>query len=79
MFTQIPLIAFGPFLNGIDENHQRVSSQIGDACRHVGFFSFSNHGVSSSLIERVYERARRFFYWQSIEEKKSNYISIMFL
>ena len=39
MFTQIPLIDFGPFLNGTDDDRQRVSAEIGDACRNVGFFS----------------------------------------
>ncbi|CAF4122569.1 unnamed protein product [Rotaria sp. Silwood2] len=73
MFTDIPLIDFGPFLNGTHEDRQRVSSEIGDACRNVGFFYLSNHGVSSSLIERVYEQAKRFFS-QSIEEKMKLYI-----
>jgi len=73
MFTQIPLIDFSPFLNGTKEDRERVASQIGDACRNVGFFYLLNHGVSSSLTERVYEQAKRFFS-QSIEEKMKIYI-----
>jgi isopenicillin N synthase-like dioxygenase len=72
MFTQIPLIDFGCFLNGNEEDRKRVSLEIGDACRNVGFFYLSNHGVSSSLIERLYEQAERFFS-QSIEEKMKLY------
>jgi isopenicillin N synthase-like dioxygenase len=73
MFRQIPLIDFGSFLNGTDEDRQKVSSQIGDACRNVGFFYLSNHGIPSSLIDRVYQQAERFFS-QSIEEKMKLYI-----
>ncbi len=73
MFTQIPLIDFSPFLNGTKEDRERVASQIGDACRNVGFFYLLNHGVSSLLTERVYEQAKRFFS-QSIEEKMKIYI-----
>ena len=39
MFIQIPLINFGPFLNGTDDDRQRVSAEIGDAYRNVVFFS----------------------------------------
>jgi len=46
MFTQIPLIDFDPFLNGREE----VALEIGDACRNVGFFYLSNHGVSQDLF-----------------------------
>ena len=73
MFTQIPLIDFGPFLHGNDEDRQRVSSKIGDACRNVGFFYLSNHGISSELIERVYDQAKRFFS-QSLDDKMKLYI-----
>jgi len=73
MFTQIPLIDFGPFLHGDDEDRRRVSSEIGDACRNIGFFYLSNHGISSVLIERVYDQAKRFFS-QSIEDKMKLYI-----
>jgi isopenicillin N synthase-like dioxygenase len=73
MFTQIPLIDFGPFLHGNNEDRQRVSAEIGDACRNVGFFYLSNHGISSVLIERVYDQAKRFFS-QSIEDKMKLYI-----
>ena len=73
MFSEIPLIDFGPFLNGTDEDRQRVSNEIGDACRNVGFFYLSNHGIPSITIENVYKQAKRFFS-QSIEEKMKLYI-----
>jgi isopenicillin N synthase-like dioxygenase len=73
MFTQIPLIDFDPFLNGTDEDRRRVSLEIGDACRNVGFFYLSNHGISSSIIQNVYQQAKHFFS-QSIEDKMKLYI-----
>ena len=45
-----------------------MSSQIGNACRNVGFFYLSNHGVPLSVIERLYQQGKRFFS-QSIKEK----------
>lgn len=73
MFTQIPLIDFDPFLNGTDEDRRRVSLEIGDACRNVGFFYILNHGIPSSVLDRVYDQAKKFFS-QSIEEKMKMYI-----
>ena len=73
MFTQIPLIDFGPFINGNDEDRQKVSSEIGEACRNVGFFYLLNHGVLSSLTKRVYQQAERYFS-QSLKQKMKLYI-----
>ena len=49
-----------------------MSSQIGNACRNVGFFYLSNHGVLLSVIELVYEQEKRSFS-QSTEEKIKAY------
>ena len=67
-FTQIPLIDFGPFLNGTTVDQQRVADEIGDACRNVGFFYLINHGVSQSLLDRVFAQSKRFFA-MPVEEK----------
>lgn len=73
MCDEIPLIDFGRFLNGNKEERLNVSKEIGDACRKIGFFYISNHGIPSSTIADVYEQAKRFFS-QSIEEKQKLYI-----
>ncbi|CAF2042682.1 unnamed protein product [Rotaria magnacalcarata] len=73
MSLDIPVIDFYPFLNGTDEDREKVSLEIGKACRNVGFFYLSNHDIPSSLIERVYQQAEHFFS-QSIEEKMKLYI-----
>jgi isopenicillin N synthase-like dioxygenase len=73
MSEEIPVIDFARFLNGDDADREAVALEIGTACRDVGFFYLSNHGISSVLIERVYEQAERFFS-QAIDEKMRLYI-----
>ncbi|MFQ5785197.1 MAG: isopenicillin N synthase family dioxygenase [Alphaproteobacteria bacterium] len=60
-FETIPLIDFGPFRRGAAADRVRVAREIGDACRHVGFFYVANHGVPQALIDAVFGEARRFF------------------
>ncbi|CAF1035011.1 unnamed protein product [Didymodactylos carnosus] len=74
-FSEIPLVDFGRFLNGNDKDKVEIAEQIGSACRNVGFFYIKNHGISSDLISRVYEQARRFFSLP-IEEKMLIYIGL---
>jgi isopenicillin N synthase-like dioxygenase len=69
MFTKIPLIHFETFLNGTDEDRKKVSLEIGDACQNVRFFYLSNHGISSKLIQRVYQQAERFFFLNQLKKK----------
>ncbi len=60
MFTRIPLIEVGPFLNGRDEDRQRILREIGDAWRNVRIFYLSNHAVSSSsLIDNLKNVVRK--------------------
>ena len=46
---QIPVIDFGPFLNGSAAERKAVARQIGEACRNIGFFYLINHGVPPAL------------------------------
>lgn len=60
-FHEIPVIDFGPFLNGTDESRESVAALMGAACRESGFFYLSNHGIPQDLFDRVYAEANRFF------------------
>lgn len=60
-FDSIPLIDLGPFRTGGREERARVADEIGAACRNVGFFYVTNHGVPQELIDRVFGQSRRFF------------------
>ncbi len=39
----------------------RIAKEIGAACRDVGFFYVSHHGVPQSLIDTVFQNSRSFF------------------
>lgn len=58
---EIPVIDFGPFLTGDLAARQAVAREIGSACRNIGFFYLSNHGISPALRERTFAEAKRFF------------------
>ena len=68
MRSTIPQIDFSPFLEGGETGKKQVASQIGKACRKIGFFTLTDHGVSLKLIQRVFD-ANREFHQQPLEEK----------
>ena len=74
MSSSIPQIDFSPFLEGREEGKKQVASQIGMACREIGFFTLNDHGVSLELIQRVFD-ANREFHQQPLEEKEEILIS----
>ncbi len=41
--------------------YPNIAGQIREACRNIGFFYVSNHGVSHDLVSNQFEWARRFF------------------
>lgn len=57
----VPLIDFGDFLSGDEEARKATALKLGEACRNIGFFYLTNHGVPASLIERTLDEAKRFF------------------
>ncbi|CAF2124591.1 unnamed protein product [Rotaria magnacalcarata] len=60
-FTEIPVIDFGPFLNGSIEDKKQVAAEIGRACRNVGFFYLKNHGIPQELFDRVLTQSKHYF------------------
>ena len=50
MSDEIPLIDFGRFRNGNRQDRLDIAKQIGKACREIGFFYISNHGIGESTI-----------------------------
>jgi isopenicillin N synthase-like dioxygenase len=59
--SEIPVIDLGPFLRGTAADRAEAAKKIGDACRNIGFFYVTNHGVPETLIAQTYAEARRFF------------------
>ncbi len=58
---QIPVIDFGPFLKGSPAERKAVARKIAEACRNIGFFYLTGHGIPSGMVEGVFAEAKRFF------------------
>jgi isopenicillin N synthase-like dioxygenase len=50
--NSIPLIDVAPLLNGSSKEAHAVANALGHACREVGFFYITGHGVPASLSVR---------------------------
>lgn len=57
----VPLIDFGPFLAGSEAERRAVALKIAEACRNIGFFYLTNHGIPQALVDRTVAEAKRFF------------------
>jgi isopenicillin N synthase-like dioxygenase len=57
----IPVIDIAPLVKGSPEQAHAVASALGSACRDVGFFYISGHGVPPALIGRAFETSAAFF------------------
>lgn len=60
--VQIPVIDFQSFVQGEDlAAQQAVSNQIYQACHNVGFLYLKNHGISQTLLDRMFAQSQWFF------------------
>jgi isopenicillin N synthase-like dioxygenase len=57
----IPVIDLAPFLRGTPAARTATAQRIGAACRDIGFFYITNHGVPDALIAETFAQAKRFF------------------
>ena len=57
----IPIIDIGPFVGGSLPERERIGREIDAACREVGFFVVSGHGVDPSTIDDLHRDAIAFF------------------
>lgn len=51
----MPLVDFGPFLHGSDDDKKAVAAQIDDAFRNVGFVYLANHGVPGERVDECFK------------------------
>lgn len=71
-FASVPVVDMGPLLRADGANDPRflqTCQAIDAACRHVGFFYVTNHGVPDELLLRL-EAVSRAFFLQPEEEKR---------
>ncbi len=66
----IPVLDLGPFLAGETGALARVAEEVRSALEEIGFFFVENHGVSQTLIDRVFEESAR-FHAQPLDRKLS--------
>src|ERR1700760_4139285 len=57
----LPIIDVGGLRNGDLTERTRVARELGKACREVGFFYVTGHGVPVPLRSAVFDSARQFF------------------
>ncbi|MCH8505167.1 MAG: hypothetical protein LAT50_12685 [Ectothiorhodospiraceae bacterium] len=57
----IPVIDFGPFLDGTEADRRRVAGEMRRASQDWGFFYLANHGLPDDLLRRSFQASRDFF------------------
>ena len=57
----IPVIDIAPLRTGDPDNARDVAGKIGDACRQIGFFHITGHGVPSETVSRIFQMSAAFF------------------
>lgn len=57
----IPLVDLSQFINGNNEQKVHFVKELGTAFEEVGFVSVKNHGISSELINSLYNVVESFF------------------
>jgi len=74
MATEVPVIDVSSLLNTSASNDKirNTVSEIGRACRDVGFFYVKNHNIPSSLIHQLFTEAEIFF--SQPQEIKNKYL-----
>lgn len=60
--STIPVLKLS-MLDGDPDKKKKFISLLKEAAHDVGFFYLSEHGVSSSFLERVRELTKKFFYY----------------
>jgi isopenicillin N synthase-like dioxygenase len=59
--ARIPVIDVAPLLKRDPQGERAVAKQIGDACRGIGFFYVTGHGVTPDELGGVFGKAAEFF------------------
>lgn len=66
--NDLPVIDISALASGDAAAHRALARQIGRACREVGFFVITGHGVPAALIEATFAESARLFA-QPVERK----------
>jgi isopenicillin N synthase-like dioxygenase len=61
MTQPIPIIDITALRNGAHAGERAVSREIGAACRGIGFFYITGHGIAPETLANVFRTAQQFF------------------
>ncbi len=73
--ADIPVIDIAPLLNKEPGGLETVAAAIGAACRGIGFFYVTGHGIAGGLIDQVFAEAEGFFALPEAEKRKALFSS----
>ncbi|KAH0541396.1 hypothetical protein FGG08_004160 [Glutinoglossum americanum] len=59
--SPVPIVDYGSFLHGSNEDKRKVAAQIDDAFRTVGFVCLVNHGIEQAKVDECFEWSKKFF------------------
>jgi isopenicillin N synthase-like dioxygenase len=57
----VPVVDLSPARQGGDAGRRRVARALDEACREIGFFAITSHGVPALLVEDLRRAAHEFF------------------
>ncbi len=57
----VPVIDISPYYSGTEQGKRQVAAQIGRACREIGFYIITGHGVPEAMVAEIDKAARDFF------------------
>lgn len=71
--SHVPIVNISKFLDpqSSEEEKHAVAKEIDRACREVGFFYLSGHGLPEDVMHSMLDNARTFFGEATHEEKES--------
>jgi isopenicillin N synthase-like dioxygenase len=67
--SEVPIIDFAGFLQGDAVRRQAVADRIADACRQIGFFYITGHGVPEQLRADIFAAAEAFYHRPEAEKQ----------
>lgn len=59
--SEIPVIDIAPLLAGDAAGERALARQVGEACRGIGFFYITGHGIPAETMAAVFDTAAAFF------------------
>lgn len=71
--TDVPLIDLGSARAGGLAERRRAATAIDEACREIGFFAITGHGVAEGLVEDLRRRGHAFFELPEAEKLRARH------